>query len=530
MKEKTLSVELSHENPLGDGYFYTSLDMPAAEYEIRDAIHRARMIGRENMFRSIGILDCEAWPDLLYYRLDSPTIDELNFFAKRLAQMSDGEKAIFRTVAPRVLGSPADDLLSMKDLINCTYGYDNVMIASNIRTDEQLGQFIIENELHDDVSKVPESSQYLLNKALIGRMHRESLNCTLANGYAVFAGDYEMPEVYDGKQLPETEVEDWFAFQMQVAPAPLENVSEIEDKAVWITLPMARQAADRIARELGAESIEDCVYLGFESSFPQITADQFSSMNDFNQLNAIAEQLPYLSPFDQMKFKAALTAEEPAVLDSIQDILSNLRQYELSAYVDGDDDFFKSYLEHHLGTGFDRAWLSTLLVKTEGSRLLDRLGATNTEYGVISARGRSLHELVPYDKVPEKELTTQALTDEKLEVVEVLGQTALFTNGRVTEQELPDGLFRYDLREGEGVAFATVEPYVRGDHAGTILVKAPLSFGSEGYIAFDDDTSPNFLGYELTPTEFMQTDFTQTEDEDMDEDETQTMQMGGISQ
>ena len=43
----------------------------------------------------------------------------------------------------------------------------------------------------------------------------------------------------------------------------------------------------------------------------------------------------------------------------------------------------------------------------------------------------------------------------------------------------------------------------------------------------DDDTSPNFLGYELTPTEFMETDFTQSDDElDKDEDETQTIQMG----
>ena len=42
----------------------------------------------------------------------------------------------------------------------------------------------------------------------------------------------------------------------------------------------------------------------------------------------------------------------------------------------------------------------------------------------------------------------------------------------------------------------------------------------------------NFLGYELTPNEFMETDFTQSDDEDLDEDEdeTQTIQMGGISQ
>ncbi|MBQ7767643.1 MAG: hypothetical protein IJ403_02035, partial [Oscillospiraceae bacterium] len=160
------------------------LDLPAEEHEIRDAIQRARMIGREESFRSIGILDCGAWPELLYYRLDSPTIDELNFFANRIAQMDDSELAIFRTIAPKVLGSPADDLLSMKDLINCTYGYDEIMVASNIRTDEQLGQFIIENELHDDVNNIPESSLYLLDKAKIGALYRTSLNCDLTDGYA----------------------------------------------------------------------------------------------------------------------------------------------------------------------------------------------------------------------------------------------------------------------------------------------------------------------------------------------------------
>ena len=42
VKEKTLTIELSHENPLGDGYFYAMLDLPAEEHEIRDAISRPR--------------------------------------------------------------------------------------------------------------------------------------------------------------------------------------------------------------------------------------------------------------------------------------------------------------------------------------------------------------------------------------------------------------------------------------------------------------------------------------------------------
>lgn len=48
-----------------------------------------------------------------------------------------------------------------------------------------------------------------------------------------------------------------------------------------------------------------------------------------------------------------------------------------------------------------------------------------------------------------------------------------------------------------------------------MLFKAPLDFGGGEYFAFDENTAPNFLGYELTPTEFMETDFTEYEDEDI---------------
>ena len=68
--------------------------------------------------------------------------------------------------------------------------------------------------------------------------------------------------------------------------------------------------------------------------------------------------------------------------------------------------------------------------------------------------------------------------------------------------------------------FATIEPSVAVNHAGTIITKEPIIFGEEGYIEFDDDSSPNFLGDEMSVEEFLNTDFSQ------DEDESQTM--GGM--
>lgn len=155
----------------------------------------------------------------------------------------------------------------------------------------------------------------------------------------------------------------------------------------------------------------------------------------------------------------------------------------------------------------------SIMTRDELDEYIDNQGMTMG--GILSARGGHLFEPVTVKAPEAKELKTQAMTDEKLEVVEVLGQTALYTNGRVTQKELPDGLYKYDLREGESIAFATVEPSVAVNHAGTIITKEPIIFGEEGYIELDDDSSPNFLGDHMSVEEFQNTDFSQDEDESL---------------
>ena len=41
------------------------------------------------------------------------------------------------------------------------------------------------------------------------------------------------------------------------------------------------------------------------------------------------------------------------------------------------------------------------------------------------------------------------------------------------------------------------------NHGGTVLLKEPLDLSANGGIEFDEETSPNFLGYEETPRELL---------------------------
>ena len=52
----------------------------------------------------------------------------------------------------------------MKDLINMTYGLDGVMIAPNVANDEQLGQFVIDNEMNDDIAALSDEIIELLDR------------------------------------------------------------------------------------------------------------------------------------------------------------------------------------------------------------------------------------------------------------------------------------------------------------------------------------------------------------------------------
>ena len=170
---KQILIELVGENETG--YCYADLYLPASAEEIAEAKERANWNSDSNGIRDISIEHCSTLPKLASFRLDSPTLDELNFLAQRLDAMDGGERTIMNGVLQYLCSEKgfADELVSMTDLINMTYGLDGVMIASNVGTDRQLGQFVIDNELNEDVNAIPETSLYLLDLERIGRLQRD---------------------------------------------------------------------------------------------------------------------------------------------------------------------------------------------------------------------------------------------------------------------------------------------------------------------------------------------------------------------
>lgn len=99
------------------------------------------------------------------------------------------------------------------------------------------------------------------------------------------------------------------------------------------------------------------------------------------------------------------------------------------------------------------------------------------------------------------------------DLISLFGKPALFTNERLTDKDIPKGLFCYHLRNGDDGKFAAVEPKVTVNHGGSVITDEPIDFGEQGYISFNEETYPNFTGNELTVGEYMRGEFEQSEDE-----------------
>ena len=397
--KKTMTIEMAAGGYIGEEKYFATLELPAKPHEIQDACHKLRITQNRDTNLRMEVCSCEILPELTDILLDSPSMEEMNFLAQRLAQLSDSEAIALRGVWQRLdKAGYLEEPVRAMDLINMTYGLENVMVASCVSNDRDLGEFVLENDLDEDIANLPDEMVEMLDQEAVGQRHRESEGGVFIGYHYVVAGEYQLHQIYDGVRLPAQEQEKPFVFRLQVAESPVNDSTETMETAEWISLPIDRDQADRIAQKHNEGCIEDCTFYGFESIIPQITADHYGDMLSFVRLNRLAQEIAQMKPSEQVKLKAVLEHEKPGTMEAVQEVVDHLREYQLDNRIGDADSYFKEYLLRHLDARFDARWLDGLAVCTEGTNLMQRLGAAETDYGIVSARGGQLYALTPFEQ------------------------------------------------------------------------------------------------------------------------------------
>ena len=178
---------------------------------------------------------------------------------------------------------------------------------------------------------------------------------------------------------------------------------------------------------------------------------------------------------------------------------------ELSSSLSGTVPHYEAFLEALRRSAPVPIEFEPMAANTDGYFSPDRqriaIREGMSEVQTVSA---TVHEIAHSKLHNQKKI--QIDNDEQYQEVELFEKPALFSNGRISRDDLPEGVYCYDLRgsDDDPGSPICVEERVVVNHAGSVILTAPLEFPEEGRLYFTDETGLNFNGGMLTLSQFLQ--------------------------
>ena len=384
--DKTV-IEFCTVNPLNRKYFYSQLELPASDGAVYDALQKARAVGRDKEI-DISVINSPYLPELADTLIDGINIWELNMLAEKLEELYRDDYSSLEKLNALFLYRKEqgfyEDGVSLSELINMTYGLENVARYNGIENTESLGEMLIDQRMTDGIVEVTDQNAYYLDKKQIAQTRMLQKKGIFYEGRYYETADFKMPNVYKSDEQPKKDYSN-----LKSAFRLLMMSKNSEEK--WIDFPTEKR------------EFENCKCIGYETAIPQIKSAYFYETENFTKLNAIAKAFMAMSERQRVAFKAVLQAEKISDLDEVIETAKNISDYEIEPYAYAEPDFFQAYLMHFLDSRFDTAWLYDTLSDTADQMLLKKLHAKFSDYGIISARNQPLYSVVLFDEPDESD-------------------------------------------------------------------------------------------------------------------------------
>ena len=124
-----------------------------------------------------------------------------------------------------------------------------------------------------------------------------------------------------------------------------------------------------------------------------------------------------------------------------------------------------------------------------------------SEVQTVSA---TVHEIAHSKLHNQKKI--QIANDEQYQEIELFEKPGLFSNGRIARDDLPEGVYCYDLRDSDDDPGdpVSVEEKVMVNHAASVLLTEPLELPETGYLMLTEEEGLNFTGGFSTLAQFLQ--------------------------
>ena len=290
---KIITVKITENN--SDKYEY--VEFPVNRYSFNDKLDRAGIFGEYTV--KISELANETGLKNINF-FDEPTVDELNFLAKKLKEVCTDK---YKALAYSVVISQHESV-SIAEVINCTYGLETILIYP-CNSAAEYGEIVLENELFEEAKDISDEIYELLDGEKVGKIMQERESGIFKDGYYIIPSSYEPQLVYDDV-LPEA-MDDWL-FKLEVTV--MDGDDPDEDILEMLTLPAGEKRISELEDKFGKPASE-WVWLSFKSGLCALDSEAMQNVDSVERLNEFAAAVSEMSRSELVKFKAVLEKEQP---------------------------------------------------------------------------------------------------------------------------------------------------------------------------------------------------------------------------
>lgn len=232
-----------------------------------------------------------------------PVLQKLNSLARQIDRMTQEEQRLFSGALELEGTGGLDDAVSIAGSL------DRYELLPKIKTDGDLGRFLMDTAFTAGKISVSESDRPCLNYTKIGMEHRDTLG-----GVYTHHGLVRHRE----KALAQTET-----------PWAMLLTLTAEEHSCSLPLPASEEQMESAKKGLGIEDFSQTEIAGAEYAVPcleQLIPTDYVTVEDANVLSLQLQQLK--ADGEMMKYCSALEVEDPTTFSEAVSIAMNIDDYE----------------------------------------------------------------------------------------------------------------------------------------------------------------------------------------------------------
>ena len=360
MDKKVFSVYMG--NP--DNHNHAELELPAAPWELLDALDKLRLEDGQQLYWQVEDLGRY---DFLAIHLDKCDLYQFNALAEQLSTFNAADAIAFEGLVQMEI-----DELTVQRMLDLAYSVDCCHVVPEVRDDTALGRFYVENDFLPELEKVPDKVLEMLDYEKIGKMMRQGENSVITpHGYVERHSELKQAPADLGKPPRKP------AYMMRF-------LCSNEHQTVPLNLPASQAELNTVLTRLALDNWQEAHLECEDTAMPEMWRFTDMAYDGMEQINRFAQCLEELDMNRELvKFKAVAGQLDIGSLDDALALAEHLSEYALEPGIHSLEGLAREELSVIVGDPDRDLLMRHLNMDAYGADLLWRDKGLFSDYGYI---------------------------------------------------------------------------------------------------------------------------------------------------